>query len=277
VSRRRLGQHFLNDRNILRRIVDALEPQPGDVVLEIGPGKGSLTRELLARGLTVIAVEKDPRLVAELECGVRNAEWGIDRLSVVEGDALKLDWHALLDAHVAIPHSAFRTPHWKVAGNIPYSVTSPLLDKALTPPLPERVVFLVQEEVANRITARPGTKAYGGLTVGVQALCRAEKLFVVRAGAFEPPPKVQSALLRLMPLAEPLIDPATEGQAFRRFVTACFSQRRKQLRNVLRAVTGKSATEVTAGLTALAIDPAARPETLAPAQFVALLHWRTSL
>ena len=246
MSPRRLGQHFLNDRNILRRIVDALEPAPGDVVLDIGAGKGSLTRELLGRGLRVIAVEKDRRLAADLECGMRNAECGIDELSVVEGDALKLDWHALLD-------------------------------KALTPPLPERVVFLVQEEVANRITARPGTKVFGALTVGVQALCRAEKLFVVRAGAFEPPPKVQSALLRLVPLAEPLIDAATEGQAFRRFVTACFSQRRKQLRNVLRAVTGKTATEVTAGLTGLAIDPAARPETLAPAQFVALLHWRTSL
>src|SRR5205814_331326 len=102
-------------------------------------------------------------------------------------------------------------------------VTYPLLDKALTPPLPERVVFLVQEEVANRITARLGTKAYGALTVGVQALCRAEKLFVVRAGAFEPPPKVQSALLRLVPLAEPLAGAAPAGPAFRRFVTACFS------------------------------------------------------
>jgi len=274
VSPRRLGQHFLNDRNILRRIVDALEPEPGHVVLEIGPGKGSLTRELLARGLSVIAIEKDRRLVAELERGTWNAERGTHAPRIVVGDALEFDWQELA---ATVPRSTLRVPRFKVCGNIPYSVTSPLLDKALTPPLPERVVFLVQEEVANRITARPGTKAYGGLTVGVQALCRAEKLFVVRAGAFEPPPKVQSALLRLMPLAEPLIDPATEGQAFRRFVTACFSQRRKQLRNVLRAVTGKSATEVTAGLTALAIDPAARPETLAPAQFVALLHWRTSL
>ena len=258
MSPRRLGLHFLNDRNILRRIVDALEPEPGDVVLEIGPGKGSLTRELLGRGVTVVAIEKDARLATELD-------GGSERLTVVQGDALEVDWSNLVD------------PPFKVAGNIPYSVTSPLLDKALTPPLPQRVVFLVQEEVANRITARPGSKAYGGLTVGVQALCRAEKLFVVRAGAFEPPPKVQSALLRLMPLAEPLIDSSVVGQAFRRFVTACFSQRRKQLRNVLRAVTGKSAPEVTAGLAALGIDPAARPETLAPSQFVALLHWRTAL
>ena len=274
MSPRRLGQHFLNDRNILRRIVDALEPKRGDVVLEIGPGKGSLTGELLARGLTVIGIEKDRRLAEELERGTWNAEGGTAAPKIVVGDALELDWQDLV---ATVARSAFPLPRFKVCGNIPYSVTSPLLDKALTPPLPERVLFLVQEEVANRITARPGTKTYGALTVGVQALCRAEKLFVVRAGAFEPPPKVRSALLRLTPLAEPLIEPASEGQAFRRLVTACFSQRRKQLRNVLRAVTGKSAADVTAGLAALAIDPAARPETLAPAQFVTLLHWRSSL
>ena len=272
MSPRRLGQHFLNDRNILRRIVDALEAEPGDVVLEIGPGKGSLTRELLGRGLRVIAIEKDARLAREAGWGMGDGE----RLTIVEGDALKLDWHDLL-TRTTHPASPISHLDFSVCGNIPYSVTSPLLDKALTPPLPERVVFLVQEEVAKRITARPGTKAYGALTVGVQALCRAEKLFVVRPGAFEPPPKVQSALLRLVPLAEPLIDPAFEGQAFRRFVTACFSQRRKQLRNVLRAVTGRSAAEVTAGLASLVIDPAARPETLAPSQFVALLHWSTAL
>jgi len=273
VSPRRLGQHFLNDRNILRRIVDALEPAPGDVVLEIGAGKGSLTRELLGRGLRVIAVEKDRRLAADLECGMRNAECGIDELSVVEGDALKLDWHALLDARHAIPHSAFRTPHLKVVGNIPYAVTSPLIAKALTPPLPQCVVFLVQEEVADRVVAGPGSKTYGGLSVGVQVLCRAEKLFTVLAGSFDPPPKVRSAVLRLTPRPDPLIDLRTEGQPLRRFVTACFSQRRKQLRNVLRAATGRPAADVTAGLAALGIDPMARPETLPPAAFVVLLHW----
>ncbi len=268
---RRLGQHFLNDRNILRRIVDALEPAPGEVVLEIGAGKGSLTKELLARGLTVIAVEKDPVLAKE--CGMRNVECGIDRWSLVEGDALELDWPTLLDAHLAIPHSAFRIPHWKVVGNIPYNITTVLIEKALTPPLPERIVYLVQEEVADRVVAPPGSKTYGGLSVGVQVLCRAEKLFTVLPGSFDPPPKVRSAVLRLTPRPDPLIDPGKEAEPLRRFVTACFSQRRKQLRNVLRAATGRSATEVTAGLTRLGIDPVARPETLAPATFVALLHW----
>ncbi|HYL22421.1 MAG TPA: rRNA adenine dimethyltransferase family protein, partial [Gemmatimonadales bacterium] len=156
---KRLGQHFLTDRNILERIVDALDPAPGEVVLEIGPGKGSLTEALLARGLTVIAVEKDRRLAHE--CGVRNAEFGVERLSIVLGDALRLDWHVLIDSHPGIPHSALRTPHFKVAGNIPYNITSPLLEKALTPPLPERVVFLVQKEVADRLAAGPGSRVYG--------------------------------------------------------------------------------------------------------------------
>ncbi|PYO65314.1 MAG: 16S rRNA (adenine(1518)-N(6)/adenine(1519)-N(6))-dimethyltransferase, partial [Gemmatimonadetes bacterium] len=144
MSPRRLGQHFLNDRNILRRIVDALEPVPGDVVLEIGAGKGSLTRELLARGLRVIAVEKDRRLAEVLERGTRNAEGGTNAPCIVAGDALELDWQELL---ATVPRSAFPLPRFKVCGNIPYAVTSPLIAKALTPPLPQCVVFLVQEEV----------------------------------------------------------------------------------------------------------------------------------
>jgi 16S rRNA (adenine1518-N6/adenine1519-N6)-dimethyltransferase len=272
---RRLGQHFLNDPNILRRIADALEPAAGEVVLEIGPGKGSLTRELLGRGVKVVAIEKDRRLAEDL----RNAGWGMGDagcVSIIEGDALTADWHALVRGAT---HPPSRIPHpvFSVLGNIPYAITTPLIAKALTPPLPQRIVFLVQEEVADRVVAAPGSKTYGALSVGVQALCRAEKLDTVRAGAFVPPPKVQSAVLRLVPLAQPLLEPAVAAGPFRRFVTACFSRRRKQLRNVLRAVTGRPAGEVSAALTALGIDPAARPETLSPAKFVALLHWRQRL
>jgi 16S rRNA (adenine1518-N6/adenine1519-N6)-dimethyltransferase len=265
----RLGQHFLNDANILGRIVDALDPAPGDVVLEIGPGQGSLTEQLLARGLRVIAIEKDRRLVAEV--GTRNAERGTDQLAVVHGDALRVDWHALI-----VPRSPFRVPRFKIIGNIPYAITSPLIEKALTPPLPERIVFLVQAEVADRVAAVPGSKTYGALSIGVQALCRVERLFTVRAGAFTPRPRVDSALLRLTPLAEPLVR-AEELAAFRAFVTACFSRRRKQLRNVVMAATGRPAAVVRAGLDALGFDPAARPETLAPAAFVRLLRWRDRL
>jgi len=271
---KRLGQHFLTDRNILQRIVDALDPAPDGVVVEIGAGKGSLTEELLGRGLRVIAIEKDRRLAAEL--GTRNAERGTERLTVVHGDALQLDWHALIDTGSAAPRSDFSVPRFKVVGNIPYAITSPLIDKALTPPLPACIVFLVQAEVADRIAAPPGSKAYGALSVGVQAVCRVEKLFAVRAGAFTPPPKVHSALVRLTSLAQPLVAPE-EIAAFRAFVTACFTRRRKQLRNVVMAATGRSAAVVAAGLAALGLDPMVRPEMLAPQVFVRLLRWSARL
>ncbi len=266
---KRLGQHFLTDRNILQRIADALEPAPDDVVVEIGAGTGTLTAVLAPRVRHVIAIERDRRLISELR--MPNAECGIDRLSIVQGDALRVDWHAL-----AIPHSTFRTPHFKIVGNIPYAITSPLIDKALTPPLPACIVFLIQAEVADRIAASPGSKPYGALSVGVLAVCRVERLFTVRAGAFTPPPKVHSALVRLTPLPEPLVAPE-EIVAFRAFVTACFSRRRKQLRNVVAGATGHSADRVAVGLAALGIDPMVRPETLSPATFVRLLRWSARL
>jgi 16S rRNA (adenine1518-N6/adenine1519-N6)-dimethyltransferase len=281
----RLGQHFLTDPELLGRIADALDPTPHDVVIEIGPGRGSLTAQLAPRVARVIAIERDRRLARELR-GMGNGEWG--NVQIVEGDALRLTWSDLVSASTlphspfpiprlsTIPHSPFPIPRFKVIGNIPYSITSPLLEKALTPPLPERIVFLVQREVAERVAAAPGGKAYGALTVGVQAVCRAELLFRVPAGAFRPPPKVESALLRLTPLVAPLIAPE-DGPALRRFVTACFSRRRKQLRNVLMAAAGRSAAEVSAGLAALGLDPAARPETLPPTEFVRLLRWSGGL
>ena len=272
--RRPLSQHFLADPNILGRIVDALEPAPADVVIEIGAGRGSLTRALAPRVGLVIAVEKDRRLAAEL--GTRNAERGTERLRVVQGDALQLDWHSLLEADLSAPRSAFRVPRFKVIGNIPYAITSPLIEKALTPPLPERIVFLVQAEVADRAAAPPGSRVYGALSVGLQASCRVEKLFTVKPGAFDPPPRVDSALLRLTPLTAPLVGPE-EAAALRAFVTACFSRRRKQLRNVLMAVTGRPAAAVVDAVRALGLAPEARPETLAPGAFARLLRWSRRL
>ena len=263
-----LGQHFLNDRNILAKIVDALAPAADDVVIEIGAGKGSLTRALAPRVRKVIAIEKDRRLAAGL--GARDS--GLGEVRVVAGDALRLDWHALLPK----PEARAQNPTFKILGNIPYAITSPLIDKALTPPLPERIVFLVQAEVADRLAARPGSKAYGALSVGVQAVCRVERLFSVRAGAFAPPPRVASAVVRLTPRVPALVADA-EVLLLRRFVTACFSRRRKQLRNVLVSATGRSTVEVMAALGALDVAPTARPETLAPEIFVRLLRWASRL
>jgi 16S rRNA (adenine1518-N6/adenine1519-N6)-dimethyltransferase len=262
--RRSLGQHFLSDENILRRIVAALEPTPGDVVLEIGPGQGTLTRELLGRDLRVIAIEKDRRLAHE-----RNAKCGTRGWLEGRGDALKLNCTPCqMHPAIPIPHSAFRISKWSVISPTHHHTAR---DKAPTT-VAERVVFLVQEEVADRIVAAPGSKTYGALSVGVQVVARAEKLFTIKPGSFRPPPRVHSAVVRLRPLLEPLVD-QEEVPRLRQFVTACFGLRRKQLHNVLRTVTGRSAAIVAAGLAALGLDPQARPEALPPEDFVRLLRW----
>ena len=250
-AKRRLGQHFLSDPRILDRIADALGAGPDDTVLEIGPGPGGLTAALAERAGRVIAIEKDRELVP----GLRERFPGAH---VVEGDALDLDWHALAGAR------------FLVAGNIPYNITSPLIDKALEPPRPGRIVFLVQKEVADRVTAPPGGSAYGALSVGVQAVARAERLFTVSAGSFHPRPKVDSAVLRLTPLDQPLVGDDGLGR-FRRLVVGVFAYRRKQLGRGLRELTGWPADRVEAALARAGANPQARPETLAPTGFVALL------
>jgi 16S rRNA (adenine1518-N6/adenine1519-N6)-dimethyltransferase len=229
---------------ILARIADALDPQPGETVLEIGPGRGTLTDVLLGRGLKVIAIERDRALAAALETR--------EDLTVITGDALKLDWHRYGAA--------------KVIGNIPFYITSPLIDKALIPPIPERVVFLMQDEVADRMASPPGSKTYGALSVGVQAVARVEKLFTVAPGAFRPPPKVRSALIRMTPLAQPLVMDV-EVAPLRAFVTACFSRRRKQLKNAVPGLTEAELEE-------MGFDPTVRPERLPPEAFVRLFRRR---
>ena len=259
---RRLGQHFLRDPAILDRIVDALDPEPDDVVLEIGAGEGDLTRRLAPRVASVVAMEKDPQLVL----GARRSALG-PNVQIVEADALALDWGGLLT-----PSAERRAPSsYKVIGNIPYYITSPLIDKALTPPLPARIVFLVQKEVADRVTSAPGGKTYGALSVGVQAVARAERLFTVRAGAFVPPPDVDSAVLRLVPLEQPLVE-AGERAPFRSFVTALFGQRRKQLARSLRAVAGVDRERAIQLLAAAGIAPSDRPEVLTPERLIALFR-----
>jgi 16S rRNA (adenine1518-N6/adenine1519-N6)-dimethyltransferase len=251
-AKRRLGQHFLTDPRILQRIADALGATTADTVLEIGPGPGGLTEVLAGSAGRLVAIEKDPDMVPALRARVPAA-------TVVEADALETDWHALAG------------PDFLVAGNIPYNITSPLIDKALAPPRPGRIVFLVQKEVADRVGATPGSEAYGALSVGVQAVAQAERLFTLPAGAFHPRPKVDSAVLRLTPLAEPIVADR-EVEPFRRLVVGLFGFRRKQLGRGLRELTGWEVERVEAALASAGIAARARPETVPPAGFAALLR-----
>ena len=252
-AKRRLGQHFLTDPRLLARIADALEAGPQDTVLEIGPGTGGLTAPLLDRAGRVIAIEKDRDLVPALRAR-------FPALTVIEADALDIDWNLLHPAD---------GPGLLVTGNIPYNITSPLIDKALLPPRPRRAVFLVQKEVAERVTAASNTPEYGALTVGVQAVARAERLFTVPAGAFRPRPKVDSAVLRLTPLTEPLVADA-DRESFRALVVGLFGFRRKQMLRALREFTGWSPDKARDVLARAGVPETVRPEVLRPAEFVRL-------
>jgi 16S rRNA (adenine1518-N6/adenine1519-N6)-dimethyltransferase len=249
-AKRRLGQHFLADPRILARIADALQAGPDDTVLEIGPGPGGLTEALLARAGRVIAIEKDRDLITPLR-------ERFPAVQVVEGDALELEWNHVVQ------------PPFLLAGNIPYNITSPLLDKALRPPRPARVVFLVQKEVADRVIAAPGTAEYGALSIGIQTSATVERLFTIPAGAFRPKPKVDSAVLRMTPLAHPPIgDEARDS--FRALVVGLFGFRRKQLLRALRELTGWEGSRLSEVLAGLGFAETGRPEVISPEDFVRL-------
>ena len=239
--------------------MDALDPNFDDQVVEIGPGKGSLTGRLAARVGSVVAIERDKRLVAKLQATAP------ENCRIVLGDALEIDWHACL------PHPA-EEASYKVVGNIPYSITTPLIDKALAEPLPSVITFLMQKEVGERLEAAPGSKTYGALSVGVQSVVSVERLFAVRPGSFRPPPKVDSVVVRLKPLAKPLTVLGERGP-FRRFVTGLFGQRRKQLARALRTVTGKATADISGVLDELGLDRETRAEVLTPEEFVDLFRF----
>lgn len=254
-TRKSLGQHFLTDRRILGRIADALHLTGSETVLEIGAGRGALTDILADRAGRLIAIEYD-RALAEI-LRQRYAKRG--HVLIAEADVLEISLGEL----AAGPYV--------LVGNVPYYITTPILFHALVPPRADRSVYLVQKEVADRLCARPGTKEYGALTVNVGAVARAESLFKVPAGAFNPPPKVDSAVVRITPLGEPLVTPAEE-RPFRLLVQGAFGMRRKQMRRVLRSLYSVSADVADAVLAATGIDPEVRPETLSPEQFAALLR-----
>src|SRR6476661_10787748 len=254
-TRKSLGQHFLTDRRILARIADALQLDGHETVLEIGPGRGALTDILAERAGRLIAIEYDRALAALL----RERYARRSNVLIAEADVLEVSLGEL----AAGPYV--------LVGNVPYYITTPILFHALVPPRADRAVYLVQREVADRLSAAPGSKEYGGLTVNVAAVAKAETLFRVPAGAFSPPPKVESAVVRITPLDEPFVTPAEE-QPLRILVQGAFGMRRKQMRRVIRTLRSLDADAADAVLLEAGIDPEARPETLSVAQFVKLLR-----
>lgn len=250
--RKRLGQHFLSDPRILGRIVDALAPNPDETVVEIGPGRGAMTDLLRQRAREVIAIEYDRKLAALLRERYANSN-----VRIIEADVLDTNLGALTEGPYAL------------IGNVPYYITTPILFHALRPPRATRAVYLVQREVADRMRAAPGTKDYGALTVNLQSLATVDVLFRVPAGAFQPPPKVESAVVLVTPRSRPLVE-QREEQPFRELVQAIFGMRRKQMRRVLREIAKRSVEEAEELLRRAEIAADARPETLAPSQFAAL-------
>lgn len=249
-ARKRFGQHFLHDRTVVERIAEAVAPGPHDALVEIGPGQGVLTQQLLARtGAPIDAVEIDRDLVSLL----RERHRDDSRLVIHEADALDFDFAAL---------SAQRGRRLRVVGNLPYNVSTPLLFHLLaTPASLEDLHVMLQREVIDRMAAAPDTEDYGRLTVMLAPWTRVEKLFDVGPGAFNPPPRVWSSVARLSVFDAPAFE---LSPSFGTLVTEAFSQRRKTLRNALRSRLDAAQIE------ALGIDPGCRAETLAPAQFAAL-------
>ena len=255
-ARKRLGQHFLNDKRILARIVEAVGPRPNETIIEIGPGQGSLTERLAARATRLVAIELDRELAAAL----RQRYADRPHVQIVEGDVLDI---RLADLSEGAP--------WSVIGNVPYYITTPILFHALAAPRPRRIVLLVQREVGDRLAATPGSEAYGALSVTAQAVAHVERHGRVPAGSFHPKPAVDSVIVSLTPLAEPIVT-ADEEPAFKTLVQGAFSQRRKQMLRVVRSLFGIAAEPATALLNACGIDVTARPEVLAPQTFVDLLR-----
>ena len=265
-ARRRFGQNFLVSDGIIRKIVDAVAPRDGDTVVEIGPGLGALTEPLLERMDHLHVVEIDRDLIARLR-----QRFPPERLSIHEGDALEFDFGALKGPGPL-----------KIVGNLPYNISSPLLFH-LVPFAPQvyDMHFMLQKEVVDRMVAAPGSKDFGRLSVMLQYHYHMERLFIVPPGAFNPPPKVDSAIVRMIPVdfsgvgANSLCVPgiplrgqvtAQDPALFAKVVTAAFSQRRKMLRNTLRDYISEAA------LAALGITPTARAEDIAVADYVRLAN-----
>jgi 16S rRNA (adenine1518-N6/adenine1519-N6)-dimethyltransferase len=247
-----LGQHFLHERGVIDKIVLAVDPQPGDRLFEIGPGQGAITFPLLRRHGALTVIEFDRDLITPL----MEASEGIGELTVIHKDVLKVDFGKLAGDGAPI----------RLVGNLPYNISSPILFHVLEHAEAVRDMhFMLQKEVVDRMGAEPGSKVYGRLSVMLQAACRVTPLFTVAPGAFRPPPKVDSAVVRLVPRPAGEVgidDPAL----FEHLVRDAFGQRRKTLRNAVQQLCRGEDIE------AAGLRPDARAEQLAVADFVRLAN-----
>jgi len=270
-AKKSLGQNFLSDQRVAHRIIDAVSPLPTDIVIEIGPGTGALTRMLVGRSGYVEAVEIDARLADELRRSVK-----AENLSIVTDDALSLDWMRLMTnakAKLHFPGPADKDRrHVRIVANLPYYISTPIIEKLLS--LGVRLfdmTLMLQKEVADRITTGPGGKEYGYLSVMVQYYCIASKLFEVPPSAFTPAPKVESAVIRLTVRERPAVEVADEARFFA-LIRALFAQRRKTILNNLKAAA--RALEFTepleSALETASVAPQRRAETLSIEEFAAL-------
>jgi 16S rRNA (adenine1518-N6/adenine1519-N6)-dimethyltransferase len=256
-KRRVLGQHFLVSAGVLGKIIREIDPQPGDLVIEIGAGRGVLTYALAERAGRVVAIEKDPRLVSLL---AKNARPNVE---IVAADVLDLDFREIARTHASQGRPV------KVAGNLPYAISSPLLFKVFHErQAMDRGVFLVQKEVAERVCASPGSKNFAPMSIILQLAFTAEPRFGVHPGSFSPPPKVESTAIVLEKRPHLLL-PVEDENAFLDFLQQTFRQRRKTLYNNLIA-SGRPAAGVREALGALGLKNTIRPEQTTAAQFFAL-------
>ena len=249
IPRKRFGQHFLHDQGILRRIVETVSPRPGERIVEIGPGEGALTLPLLRAAGRMTVIELDRDLIEPLREKVR----GVGDLDIISADVLTVDFTALANGSTL-----------RVVGNLPYNISTPILFHCLDHASAiHDMHFMLQKEVVDRMAAPPGSKTYGRLSVMLQLRCSVEPLLHVPAGAFRPPPKVESAVVRLVPLSRAAL-PDVDAKLLGNIVRAAFGQRRKTMSNSV------SEFATAQDLAAAGIDPRARAEQLAPRAFVNL-------
>jgi len=259
-ARKRFGQHFLHDPGVLRRIAAAIDPRPGERIVEIGPGRGALTQTLAARAGRLLTLEIDAELAATLQARFAASS----HVEVRQADARGFEYRAL---RALGPDPGGRV---LVVGNLPYSVGKPILAALVEAAAAiDEMALMLQKEVAERVAAEPGGKTYGALSVLTQVSVAARLAFLVPPGAFSPPPQVDSAVLHLRARTAPPV-PVADARRLRAVVRAAFAQRRKSLANALAGGLGLPAERARAVLAELRIDPTRRAETLSLAEFARL-------